>query len=129
LSFNFGVNYSTITTSSSPTVHTFLHHFFAGTRFDLHPLFSPPANVAAIRLLSDDSLDPQFLNRHMPLQIINLVRKGFTVIRLNTIDGNFDVLELDRSALLSHPHGDDLAVASITLPQRKIHLTAAYFVR
>ena len=50
--------------SSSPGLHTFLHHFDADTRFDLQPFFSPPANVAAIRLLSDDSLEPQFLNRH-----------------------------------------------------------------
>jgi hypothetical protein len=51
----------------------------------------------------------------------HLVRKGFTVIRVNTIDGNYDVLELDRSAWISHPDGDDLAVASITLPQGKHH--------
>ena len=49
--------------SSSPGLHTFFHYFGAGTRFDLQPLFGPPASVAAISLLSDNSFESQFLNR------------------------------------------------------------------
>src|SRR5215211_5085180 len=48
--------------SPSPSLHTFFHHFGAFTRFDLQPLLSAPPNVAAIRLLSDNSLESQFLN-------------------------------------------------------------------
>lgn len=50
-------------TSSSPGLHTFLHNFGADMRFDLHPLLSAPANIAAIRLLADNSLEAQFLDR------------------------------------------------------------------
>lgn len=51
----------------------------------------------------------------------HVVRKGYTVIRLNTIDGNSDILELERRDWILHPEGDDLAAASISLPQGKHH--------
>jgi hypothetical protein len=51
-------------------------------------------------------------NRHV-------VEAGYTVIRLNTIDDEIDVLELEQEDWILHPEGDDLAVAAIDLPQRR----------
>jgi hypothetical protein len=51
----------------------------------------------------------------------HVARRGFPVIRLNTIDGNIDVLKLEHGDWIPHPDGDDLAVASITLPHGKHH--------
>jgi hypothetical protein len=49
----------------------------------------------------------------------HVITKGFTTIRLNTIDNKIDVLDLRESDWISHPEGDDLAVAPIALPERK----------
>lgn len=49
----------------------------------------------------------------------HVARGGFPVIRLNTIDGEIDVLELEQSDWIPHPDGDDLAVAPIDLPEDK----------
>jgi len=51
-------------------------------------------------------------NRHV-------VESGCTVIRMNTIDDEIDVLELDQHDWIPHPAGDDLAVAPIDLPEDK----------
>lgn len=48
-------------------------------------------------------------NRHV-------VEGGCPVIRLNTIDDEIDVLELEQDDWILHPEGDDLAVAAIDLP-------------
>lgn len=54
----------------------------------------------------------------------HVIRKGFPVIRLNTVDGTADVLELQADDWIEHPEGDDLAVAAIELPP--IHEHAYY---
>ena len=41
------------------------------------------------------------------------------VVRLNTIDGSWDVLELEVDDWIPHPGGDDLVVAPIELPEGK----------
>jgi hypothetical protein len=46
----------------------------------------------------------------------HVARRGFPVIRLNTIDGETDVLNLHHGDWIPHPEGDDLAVAPIDLP-------------
>ncbi|HEX8069662.1 MAG TPA: hypothetical protein VF546_06910 [Pyrinomonadaceae bacterium] len=49
----------------------------------------------------------------------HVIEQGYTVIRLNTVDGNIDVLELEGDDWIKHPNGDDLAVAPIDLPPHK----------
>jgi hypothetical protein len=49
----------------------------------------------------------------------HVVDAGCPVIRLNTIDGKWDVLELDGGDWIPHPEGDDLSVALIDLPAHK----------
>lgn len=44
---------------------------------------------------------------------------GFPVVRLNTLDGKTDVLELDGHDWIPHPDGDDLVVAPLDLPRQK----------
>jgi len=51
----------------------------------------------------------------------HVIEKGYSVIRLNTVDGNTGVLELDCSDWIPHPDGDDLVVAPIDLPTAKHH--------
>jgi len=51
-------------------------------------------------------------NRHV-------ARMGFPVIRLNTVDGELDVVELDHNDWVPHPAGDDLAIAPVELPRNK----------
>lgn len=47
----------------------------------------------------------------------HVARRGFPVIRLNTIDDKIDVLELEHHDWIPHPDGDDLAIAPIDLPE------------
>ncbi len=49
----------------------------------------------------------------------HVVEAGYPVIRLNTIDDEIDVLELEQDDWMPHPEGDDLIVAAIDLPPRK----------
>lgn len=51
----------------------------------------------------------------------HVARGGFPVIRLNTIDGEHDVLELGHHDWIPHPDGDDLAVAPIELGDSRFH--------
>jgi hypothetical protein len=51
-------------------------------------------------------------NKHVAL-------RGFPVIRLNTVDGKHDVLELEHGDWIPHPDGDDLAIAPLDLPQER----------
>jgi hypothetical protein len=53
-------------------------------------------------------------NKHVAL-------RGFPVVRLNTLDGTTDVLELDKHDWIPHPDGDDLVVAPVDLPQHKFN--------
>ena len=46
----------------------------------------------------------------------HVAKGGYPVIRLNTIDGKTDVLELTANDWIPHPAGDDLAVAPIDFP-------------
>jgi hypothetical protein len=62
----------------------------------------------------------------------HVARKGYPVVRLNTVDGRFDILNLDHNDWIPHPEGDDLAVAPIELPADKHHyfpIDADSFVR
>lgn len=49
----------------------------------------------------------------------HVVEQGYPVIRLNTVDGKIDVLELEEEDWIPHPEGDDLIIASIDLPPRR----------
>jgi hypothetical protein len=49
----------------------------------------------------------------------HVVEQGCPVIRLNTVDGEIDVLELNPQDWIPHPDGDDLAIAPIDLPPSK----------
>jgi hypothetical protein len=49
----------------------------------------------------------------------HVARRGFPIVRLNTIDGTKDVLPLQHSDWIPHPDGDDLVVAPIDLPADK----------
>jgi hypothetical protein len=51
-------------------------------------------------------------NRHV-------VEQDYPVVRLNTVDGKIDVLELRQNDWIPHPEGDDLAVAPIDLPNNR----------
>lgn len=72
---------------------------FKGGRYTKR-LLGPPPQIYAVT------------NKHV-------VEAGYPVIRLNTIDGRWDVLELEEDEWISHPDGDDLAVAPIDLPAYK----------
>jgi len=54
----------------------------------------------------------------------HVVQKGFPVVRLNTVDGNTEVLPLKSNDWIQHQDGDDLAVAPLDLFP---HIQRSYF--
>lgn len=46
----------------------------------------------------------------------HVIRRGSPIVRLNTRDGKFDVLDIDPQAWIHHPDGDDVAVCPLSLP-------------
>src|ERR1044072_871709 len=82
-----------VSVREKPDVYEFL--VTSNSRYEL-----PPSHIYAVT------------NKHV-------ARRGFPVIRLNTIDGKCDVLELDHNQWIPHPEGDDLAVCYLDLPKNR----------
>jgi hypothetical protein len=77
---------------------------------DPKPIFDPASRT-----------NPRTITGYIPGQLYavtnrHVINYGYPVIRLNTIDGATDILELEKDDWLFHPDGDDLAVAPIELP-------------
>jgi hypothetical protein len=70
-------------------------------------------------LVSVDSENGSYHPAHIYAVTNKHVAEKCPVVRLNTVDGNIDVLNLRVDDWTPHPDGDDLAVAPIALPDAR----------
>jgi len=59
--------------------------------------------------------DGNTINHVYAVTNAHVIRGGYTVIRLNTVSGTHDILELPQNAWVEHPDGDDIAVCCTSL--------------
>jgi hypothetical protein len=84
-------------------------------RVETDPIYDPDSYVQGFPTRVSVVFPPHIYavtNKHV-------ARKGYPVVRLNTIDDTWDVFELEHHQWIPHPDGDDLAVAPIDLPKDK----------
>ena len=76
-------------------------------------------------LVRVDHSDPFWKNVGTTYAVTNshVVREaGSSVLRVNTRDGGFDVIEVPPESWVHHPDGDDLAIAPIAISDETFHV-------